>query len=213
MKNLNSHTRQIIALFIALNVFLFSYKLNFETVILLTWCVYSGVNLFLDWLIILKNTANEVKKFAADKDSSKAFIFIFILFGALFSLLAVFILLLSVKKNTTQFATQALLSVISVVLSWFLIHTVFTLRYAHLFYLKLQKGQVKGLSFPGGQDPDYTDFAYFSFTIGMTFQVSDIEIVSKEIRKLALLQGILSFVFNTAIIALSINLISGLLAK
>ena len=213
MKNLNSHTRQIIAIFITLNVLLFSYKLHLETVILLSWCAYSSVNLVLDWYIIIKNTPSEVKMFAADRDSSKVFVFIFIVFGAIFSLLAVFILLLSVKKNTTEFATHALLSVISVVLSWFLIHTVFTLRYAHLFYRKLQKGQAKGLCFPGGEEPNYTDFAYFSFTIGMTFQVSDVEIVSKEIRKLALLQGILSFAFNTAIITLSINLISSLLAK
>lgn len=213
MRNLNSHTRQIIAVFIALNVFFIGYKLNLETVILLTWCVYSGVNLILDWIIILNNTAAEVKKFAADEDSSKVLIFIFVICGALFSLLAVFILLLSVKKNSSEFFIQASLSIIAVVLSWFLIHTVFTLRYAHLFYLNLHKGQTKALCFPGGEDPDYTDFAYFSFTIGMTFQVSDIEIVSKKIRKLVLLQGILSFAFNTAIIALSINLISSLLAK
>lgn len=213
MKNLNSHTRQMIAIFITLNVYFFTYKQHIEIMILLIWCAYSGVNLILDWLIILKNTAADVKKNAANEDSGKVFIFVFIVFGALFSLLAVFILLLSVKKNTAEFATQALFSVLAVVLSWFLIHTVFTLRYAHLYYIQLKKHQVKSLCFPGGEEPDYTDFAYFSFTIGMTFQVSDIEIVSKEIRKLALFQGILSFAFNTAIIALSINLISSLLAK
>ncbi len=213
MRNLNSHTRQIIAVFFAINVFFIGYKLNLETVILLTWCVYSGVNLFLDWIIILNNTAAEVKKFAADEDSSKVLIFIFVICGALFSLLAVIILLLSVKKNSSEFSLHALLSIIAVVFSWFLIHTVFTLHYAHLFYLNLQNGQTKALCFPGAEEPDYTDFAYFSFTIGMTFQVSDVEIVSKKIRKLVLLQGILSFAFNTAIIALSINLISSLLAK
>ncbi len=213
MRNLNSHTRQIIAIFITLNVFFFTHRLHLETIILLTWCAYSSVNLFLDWYIIIHNNPSEVKKFAADGDSSKIFVFIFIVFGAIFSLLAVFVLLVSVKKNSAEFVTHSLLSVLSVVLSWFLIHTVFTLRYAHLFYLNLQNGQTKALCFPGGEEPDYTDFAYFSFTIGMTFQVSDVEIVSKKIRKLVLLQGILSFAFNTAIIALSINLISSLLAK
>ncbi|TAH00691.1 MAG: DUF1345 domain-containing protein [Sphingobacteriales bacterium] len=213
MKNINSHTRQLIAIFIAFNVLFFSYKLPLKTNLLLVWCAYSGVNLVLDWLIILKNNATDVKKFAADEDSSKVLVFIFVVFGALFSLLAVFILLVSIKKNTSQYATQALLSVVAVGLSWFLIHTVFTLRYAHLFYRKFKKGTPKGLLFPGNEEPDYTDFAYFSFTIGMTFQVSDVEITSKEIRKLTLLHAILSFAFNTAIIALSINLISGLLAK
>jgi uncharacterized membrane protein len=70
-----------------------------------------------------------------------------------------------------------------------------------------------GLEFPGNEDPDYLDFVYFSFVLGMTFQVSDVVITSKRIRQLATMHGLLSFAFNTAIVALSINVISGLVAQ
>lgn len=213
MKNLNSHTRQIIALINTSVVFMLMYHQKLEVLVLTTWCTYSAVNLILDGLIVFSNSATEVKMFAAEEDSSKTFVFLFIIFSALFSLLAVVQLLISVKTNPADFNSQALLSVLSVVLSWFLIHTVFTLRYAHLFYRSIKKGKEKGICFPGDEDPDYTDFAYFSFTIGMTFQVSDVEVAAKDIRKLVLLHGLLSFAFNTSIIALSINIISSLLSK
>jgi uncharacterized membrane protein len=106
------------------------------------------------------------------------------------------------------------MAVLAVIESWLLIHTVFTLRYAHVFYRLEQEADVEGsdggLIFPGGDNPDYEDFAYFSFVIGMTCQVSDVNITSRFMRRLALLHGLLSFAFNTAILALSINIISGL---
>ena len=91
---------------------------------------------------------------------------------------------------------------------------VFTLRYAHVFYRsKLEvdvDGSGGGLIFPGKGNPNYRDFAYFSFIIGMTCQVSDVSVTSHSMRLLALLHGLLSFAFNTVILALSINIISGL---
>ena len=101
-----------------------------------------------------------------------------------------------------------------VVVSWLLIHRVFTLRYAHVFYRSKQEldvdGSGGGLIFPGKGNPNYRDFAYFSFIIGMTCQVSDVSVTSHSMRLLALLHGLLSFAFNTVILALSINIISGL---
>jgi uncharacterized membrane protein len=94
-------------------------------------------------------------------------------------------------------------------------HTVFSLRYAHLFYRESgaapSEGLAGGLAFPEEPEPDYLDFAYFAFVIGMTCQVSDVQITSRPIRHLALLHGVLSFAFNTVILALSVNIISGLL--
>ena len=103
-----------------------------------------------------------------------------------------------------------LVSVLAVICSWFLVHTVFIFRYAHIYYGSGDK-PVGGLDFPGDDEPDYLDFAYFSFIIGMTSQVSDVDITSSVMRRLALLHGILSFFFNAVIIALSINIISGLI--
>jgi uncharacterized membrane protein len=91
-------------------------------------------------------------------------------------------------------------------LAWLLTHVVFALRYAHLFYRDDDEG-VGGLGFPGKSPPDLFDFAYFSFTLGMTFQVSDVVIESQQIRRTALLHAVLSFAYNSAILALVINLV------
>ncbi len=92
-------------------------------------------------------------------------------------------------------------------LSWAAIHTTFALHYAHEYY----RGTVGGLAFPGDgkEEPDYWDFVYFSFVIGMTAQVSDVGITDRIIRRTATVHGIVSFVFNTALLALTINIVAG----
>jgi uncharacterized membrane protein len=97
------------------------------------------------------------------------------------------------------------LGVISVVLAWVMVHTVFTLRYAHLYY----SGN-GGIDFNEKDDPDYRDFAYLAFTIGMTYQVSDTDLQTKAIRRTALKQGLMSYLFGTTIIAMTINIVAGL---
>ena len=123
------------------------------------------------------------------------------------------LLLILAKQDSKSFETLRLIIAISgMILSWFLIHTIFTLRYAHLFYgddLKNPKVHAGGLEFPDDKKPDYFDFAYFAFVLGMTFQVSDVQITSKRLRRLAMWHGLLSFGFNTIMIALTINLIAG----
>jgi uncharacterized membrane protein len=100
----------------------------------------------------------------------------------------------------------------AIVLGWLLIHTMFIFRYAHLFYYAdADDGSAaRGLIFPGTSDPDDFDFAYFSFVIGMTFQVSDVQITDPAVRRVVLVHALLSFAYNTAIIALVVNLASGL---
>jgi uncharacterized membrane protein len=99
-------------------------------------------------------------------------------------------------------------------LSWLLTHAVFALRYAHEYYTRDSADDPYdgGLEFPGKQAPDYWDFLYFSAVLGMTFQVSDVQITSKKLRRLATLHGMLGFLFNTVIVALTVNLASGLLS-
>lgn len=96
----------------------------------------------------------------------------------------------------------------AIAFSWAVVHLSFTFRYAHLFYGDQNKQFSKhanGLTFPDDDKPDYFDFAYFSFVIGMTFQVSDVVITGKGVRRLVLLHSIISFVFNTVIIAMTIS--------
>jgi uncharacterized membrane protein len=104
--------------------------------------------------------------------------------------------------------------VVAVMLGWFLIHSTFIFRYAHLYYYDSDNdGSAQGgLDFPGTTEPDDYDFAYYSFVIGMTFQVSDVSITDPGVRSLTLFHALISFGYNTAILALGVNLVSGLLA-
>jgi len=114
-----------------------------------------------------------------------------------------------------HFAVHLLLTLCTVTSSWALLHTVYSLRYAHVFYGDSDDPGVQkhagGLIFPGDRPPNYFDFAYFSFVIGMTCQVSDVQITSRRMRRITLVQSVLSFGFNTLILALLINTVSGLL--
>lgn len=101
---------------------------------------------------------------------------------------------------------------VTLMLSWLLTHFVFAFRYAHEWYDLDGHGQAKGgLDFPSDDQPDYLDFLYFSVVIGMTFQVSDVQITARRLRRLALLHGLLSFLFNTVIVALTVNIAAGIL--
>jgi uncharacterized membrane protein len=103
------------------------------------------------------------------------------------------------------------------VLSWALINTILALHYAHDYYSRAaadnaeQAVQEKSLLFPGTRPPSYGDFVYFSFTIGMTFQVSDVQIIDPAVRQLAIAHGIISFFYATVILALTVNLVAGIL--
>ena len=103
--------------------------------------------------------------------------------------------------------------VVTIILSWSLVHTVFTLHYAHGYYGPSADdddtdGLVGGLEFPSEPRPDYWDFMYFSFVIGMTGQVSDVQVSGRMLRRLALIHGIVAFFFNTIILALTINIVA-----
>ena len=97
-------------------------------------------------------------------------------------------------------------------ISWLMTHVSFGLRYAHEYY-SVSPGRTEvdgGLDFPGESEPDYLDFMYFALVLGMTFQVSDVQITSRKFRRLAAVQGLLGFLFNTVIVALTVNLAAGL---
>ncbi len=130
------------------------------------------------------------------------------------ALFAVAFLIRSGKPEERHLSIHLLLALATIVLSWLLMHAVFGLRYAHKYYdddANSAHKHVGGLKFPGDDRPDYRDFAYFSFVIGMTCQVSDVDVTSREMRRLVLLHGILSFGFNTVILALTINTVSSFL--
>jgi len=98
-------------------------------------------------------------------------------------------------------------------LSWLVTHVTFAFRYAHEFYAKDLGGPDvdRGLEFPGETAPDYLDFLYFSLVLGMTFQVSDVQITSRKFRRVAALHGLIGFLFNTVIVAFTVNIAAGLM--
>ena len=101
------------------------------------------------------------------------------------------------------------LCLLAVTIAWLLTHTSFTFRYAHLYYRADDEG-IGGIQFAGDEPPSYFDFAYFAFTIGMCFQVSDVCVSSPQIRRLVLLHAVISFAYNSIILAFVLNLVFGL---
>ena len=180
------------------------------------WNAVAAVILALDWVTIMTTPHHKIRQIAQQQDLSRFLVFLFVVVTASAALFAVGFLV-SVKRSQSgeHFIVHLLLTLLTVVLSWTLVHTVYGLRYAHGYYGNSDHPGVKkhagGLIFPGDGPPDYFDFAYFSFVIGMTCQVSDVQITSRRMRRITLFHSILSFGFNTMILALLINTVSGLL--
>ncbi len=182
----------------------------------LAWDAFAATILLVSWLRIFladaKTSALETKL----QDSSRSAIFAIVVFAAVAALVGVAGLPAPAEANHAAAKTSRILFAgATVVLSWGLIHTVFALHYAHLFYQKRHRtgtpGEGSGLDFPQDPHPGFLDFAYFSFVVGMTCQVSDVQITSKRLRRLALWHGLLAFAYNTVILALTINLSSTVL--
>ena len=180
------------------------------------WNAVAVVILALDWMTILTTPQRKIRQIAQQQDLSRFLVFLFVVITSSAALLAVGFLI-SVKRNQSggHFMVHLLLTLLTVVFSWTLVHTVYGLRYAHAFYGDSDEAGVNrhagGLIFPGDRPPDYFDFAYFSFVVGMTCQVSDVQITSRRLRRITLVHSVLSFGFNTLILALLINTVSGLL--
>lgn len=185
---------------------------------LYAWISFASSSLFFTWITILGRHPQKTAVIAKEQDDSALVVSFIAIAASFISLFAVILLLRNLPTSKIGLSLHIVLSLVAVVLSWFLIHSVFTIRYAHLYYdipAKKQGGQTYsgGLNFPGDDQPDFLDFAYFAFILAMTFQTADVNITGRRIRRLALVHGLLSFVYNTTIIALIINIISGLIGK
>jgi uncharacterized membrane protein len=174
--------------------------------LLVGWMAAAALFVTWMWLTIGGMDAEATRAHSGREDSTRAVTDAAFLTAAVASLGAVALLLLGGASIVGGRPTQAALSFASVVLAWATVHTMFTARYAQMYY----SGEVGGIDFNTDEPPRYSDFAYLSFTVGMTYQVSDTNIRSAAIRRAVLRQGLLSFVFGTGIIATMINLVAGL---
>lgn len=209
---INASQKLVISLIGGLVIGLLYSQTSWVIRLLLSWDVTSLLLICLIWAGFFTTPSGQTRNQATKQDESRLVSFVFILVAATLSLMGIGLMLIHKGGGANRPNWVPVFSLISICISWILIHTLFTLRYAHLYYRnKSTSTEKSGLVFPGDDHPDFFDFAYFSFVVGMTFQVSDVNIISKKIRKVALIHGILSFMFNSFIVALLINLIAGFL--
>jgi uncharacterized membrane protein len=174
-------------------------SLRMATRLLVAWDVSIALYIGLAFALFLSCDNARIRRLASPQDDGR-FLILILTAAAAFASIAAIVLELGVKP---QHAPQLILAVVTIVLSWSAIHSTFALHYAHEYYRGAKAG---GLAFPGDDKPDYWDFVYFSFVIGMTAQVSDVGITDKAIRRTATAHGVVSFIFNTALVALMVNI-------
>ena len=171
------------------------------------WDVAAVILLIWIWFTIWPMGSQATETYATREDPSRAVTDVVLLAAAVASLAAEAFLLLQASKATgSSQDVLAAVGVGTVVLSWALVHTVFTLRYALLYY----SDNTGGIDFNRPAKPSYSDFAYVAFTVGMTFQVSDTDLQIPRIRATALRHALLAYLFGAIILASTINLVAGL---
>jgi uncharacterized membrane protein len=176
------------------------------TRLLVAWDVAVALYLALVYRLMARSRVGHIRSRARIEDEGRTTILALSAAAALASLGAIVVELgSSSSPGGGRPPAQLALAMSTIVLSWAFTHTIFALHYAHDFYSD-DGGQGGGLQFPGGEEPDYWDFVYFSFVIGMTSQVSDVAITGKSIRRTAAAHGVISFVFNAALLALMVNI-------
>ena len=182
---------------------------------ILAWDIGVAVALALMLLTLRNATPERMRTIAARQVSGKWTVLTLTVLAASASLVVIAAEVPLIKTAAVQYEQIARLALVlvTIVLSWAMINTIFALHYAHDYYLGAsgkEKCVQGGIVFPGTHPPAYGDFVYFSFTIGMTFQVSDTQITDPAVRRLAITQGIISFFYATGILALTVNLVAGL---
>jgi uncharacterized membrane protein len=178
---------------------------------LVGWDVAAGILVVSTWAIVTSMDGEQTARHAVREEPGRAATDLVLLGASVVSLLGVgFVIAAGGSAHGVRGAFLLALAVVTVVLSWSVVHTMFMLRYARLYYA----GPDGGVDFNSdSQDPpDYGDFAYLAFTIGMTFQVSDTSLTSKPMRRAALRHALLSYLFGVVIIAVTINLVVNLTA-
>jgi uncharacterized membrane protein len=173
--------------------------------LLVGWDVCAALYLMLAFHVMSQADAHHMRRRARLQDEGQFGILILTAVAALASLVAIFALLGSSNAGMRS-AADLFLATITILLSWAFTHTIFALHYAHEYYDE-NDGKGGGMEFPGGErEPDYWDFMYFSFVIGMCAQVSDVTVSCKPIRRTVFGHSVVSFIFNAALLALTVNI-------
>lgn len=179
---------------------------------LLAWTVGAAVYLLLSWWLALEFDAQRTRARAQAQDQTGLALFTVLLLSVFASFGAIALMLQHVKDLSGAPRIAHLgLSMLALAASWLLMQTIFAFRYAHRYYQAELRGHAQGagLDFPGHLPPDYFDFLYYAHVVGMTSQVSDVVVTSREMRRLTLVHSVSAFGFNMLVLALSINVMAG----
>ena len=179
------------------------------------WDIGASFALVVMFFRLRGSSAAEMKSIAVKQDVGKWPVLVLSLVAATASLIVIGAEMPLIKTvDGLERVARVVLVVYTILLSWTFIHTMFALHYAHEYYFDIdlaRDSHARDLRFPGDRTPTYGDFVYFAFTIGMTFQVSDVQIANAAVRRLVLAHGVLAFFYSTVVLALAINLVAGLI--
>ena len=179
---------------------------------LLAWTAGASTYLVLSWWLAVEFDAERTRARAQAQDQPGVMLFALLLLSVFASFAAIALMLQHVKDlSGAQRAAHLGLSMSALASTWLLMQTIFAFRYAHLYYQEELRGHPHGagLDFPGKLPPDYFDFMYYAHVVGMTSQVSDVVVTSRQMRRLTLMHSVSAFGFNMLILALSINVMAG----
>lgn len=180
--------------------------------LLLAWDAGATIYLVLAWSMMARATEDHMKALARTEDDGAAVVLMLTVVAAVASLAAIVVELYGLSGASPLSATLRLgISVLTFVASWLLVHTAFALHYAHAYWGDRAASESPPLTFPGGRPPVYSDFLYFASVIGMTSQTADVAVCTTRLRRLVMAHGGVAFVFNTTLLALTVNSAAGLL--
>ena len=158
-------------------------------------------------VLMRSNSAERLRLHAVRYDASRPLL---LLIAALVFSVVILALTIELARNTPHSDGQILLAVTALLLAWMFGNLTLATHYAHLFYERAGEEWRGGLQFPGTMEPNFWDFCYFSFVVGMTFQVSDVVVNDQRLRRLVMLHGLIAFVFNIGAVALTVNVVGSI---
>ncbi|HFX6475275.1 DUF1345 domain-containing protein [Acinetobacter baumannii] len=185
---------------------------KWSTILLASWNGSISLYLLHVWKLMRSADHSQMQQQAKKQDESKWVIMLIVLLAITMSLVAILVQLSQLPSGHYEKLGHVALALLTIISAWLFMHTVFALHYAHDFYMALSRNEENGgLDFPGTEHPTYPDFLYFSYIIGTSAQTADVSITNKHMRLLNLFHAVLSFGFNTTILAICINVAAGFL--
>ncbi|EHU1903110.1 DUF1345 domain-containing protein [Acinetobacter baumannii] len=187
---------------------------KWSTILLASWNGSISLYLLHVWKLMRSADHSQMQQQAKKQDESKWVIMLIVLLAITMSLVAILVQLSQLPSGHYEKLGHVALALLTIISAWLFMHTVFALHYAHDFYMALSRNEENGgLDFPGTEHPTYPDFLYFSYIIGTSAQTADVSITNKHMRLLSLFHAVLSFGFNTTILAICINVAAGFLTN